>query len=172
MKLFDFFKKADSNKKAENKPEQYDVLIPDERFYMAEAKIEGKIHVCMLNAGIMDLNHKEVFGWYLSVIIFFDKTVGEDMPTQEDTIRMQDFCDTLSRNLAVNPTHPNALLLGRITGNGQTHVMWYVNNPETANEYLQSVISSKDYPLQFEYEMTFDGEWKEAHYWLDSIDKK
>lgn len=176
MKIIDFFRKRKDNDgmnvSDKNQSKQYNVLIPDEKFYVGKAYIDDKIHICTLNVGIMDLNHKDVFGWYLSLIIRFDKTVGHDMPTSEESVKMQDFCDKLSSNLAIDKSHPNALLLGRITGNGQTQIMWYVHNPEIANDYLQNVISSGDYPFQFDYEMTFDGEWNEAHYWLSPIDKE
>lgn len=47
--------------------------------------------------------------------------------------------------------------------------MWYVNNPELAHEYLQGLIDSGEYPFEFEYQMTHDKDWKEAHFWLDPL---
>ncbi len=91
------------------------------------------------------------------------------MPDHEDTVKMQDFVDYLCKHLAADKDHPNAIFLRRVTGNGETQAMWYVNNPEEANDFLQSVISSKNYTFQFDFVM--EPEWKEAHYWLDPLKK-
>ncbi len=89
------------------------------------------------------------------------------MPSQENVVKMEDFSDELSKKLAIDSDHPNAFLLGRITGEAHTQMMWYVNNPELVHKYLQNLIESTKYPFEFDYQMSFDGEWKEAHYWLD-----
>lgn len=117
----------------------------------------------------MEIEPKIVFGWFLSIIVEYDKTVGYDMPDKEDTVKMQDFFDRLSSALAIDPEHPNAVFMGRVTGDGHSQFMWYVNNPELADNYLQNLIKSKEYPLQFNYEMALDKEWKEAHFWLDPL---
>lgn len=149
--------------------EQFKVLLPGEpRYTVANFVIESKHYVGVFNTSIMELSPKEVFGWYLSLIVSFDN-IGS-MSDKEATIKMQDFSDKLTENLAADPDHPNALFLGRVTGDGHTQMMWYVNNPEQAHNYLQRLIDSRKYPFEFDYEMSLDKEWKEAHYWLDPID--
>lgn len=117
MGIFDFFK----GKK--NQPElmvsgSCEVYIPEERLVGADVQLDGKPYVCVLNEAIMDLTPKEPFRWYLSLIICFGHTVGDDMPDNDDTVRMQDFSDYLSKELASDKDHPNAIFLGRVTGNG------------------------------------------------------
>ncbi len=173
MGIFDFFK--GTGKKVETPKVKasghFEVQIPEERLVAANIQLDGKPYVCVFNEAIMELTPKEPFRWYISLILQFDKTVGDDMPDHEDTVKMQDFVDYLCKHLAADKDHPNAIFLGRVTGNGETQAMWYVNNPEEANDFLQSVISSKNYPFQFDFVMEPDPEWKEAHYWLDPLKK-
>lgn len=147
------------------------VLIPEESLKAVDLILDSIPYVGVFNTGIMELTHKDVFGWFLSIIIDYTHTVGDDMPDVEDTKRIQDFADLLSENLKVDNDHPNALFLGRVTGDSHTQMMWYVNDPEQAVEYLQSLIESGDYSLEFDYEMSYDGEWNEAHFWLDPLMK-
>lgn len=150
----------------------FNVIIPDERYVTATYEDDGKPYVCVFNEGIMALTSKGAFPWYLSLIIDYDNLEGERMPDNKSTVIMQDFCDMLTERLAIDKQHPNALFLGRRTGDGFTQMMWYVNNPELANKYLQTLIDSKTYPFNFEFQMSQDSDWEEAHYWLDPMTKE
>ena len=171
MGIFDFFKGKGKDNPNVKTSGSYVVTIPEERFVAANVHINGKPYVCVLNEAIMELTPKEPFRWYLSLILSFENTFGEDMPDRENTVKMQDFTDYLCEQLAADKNHPNAVFLGRVTGNGETQAMWYVNNPEKANTFLQSLISSEKYPFQFEFVMEPDPDWNEAHYWLDPLKK-
>lgn len=147
----------------------YEVTIPKERLVAADIRLNGKPYVCVLNESLTELSPKEPFRWYLSLILQYEKVVGDNMPDKEDTVKMQDFSDDLCKALTANKEHPNALFLGRVTGDGETQLMWYVNNPEKANDFLQSLILSGNYPFQFDFVIEPDPDWNEAHYWLDPL---
>ena len=146
---------------------QYLVNIPKERIICADMQLNNKPYVGVFNEAIMELQPKHIFGWYLSIIIDYESKANNGMPYTEDSAKMQDFCDCISTKLANDPEHPNALFLGRVTGDGYTQMLWYINNPEIANNCLQSLIKSNSYPFHFNFEMTQDIEWNEAHFWLD-----
>ena len=148
------------------------VIIPEEKFASAELTFDGKPHIGVFNYTILDVKPKIVFRWFLSLVMAYKDTVGDMMPTNDDVVKMQDFCDLLDKNLKHAEDHQNAVFLGRLTGNGQTQVMWYVNNPELANSYLQNLISSEKYPFDFNFEMYEDENWNEAKYWLKPLRKK
>lgn len=174
MGIFDFFK-GKGKKGSEPKVRasgSYDVKIPEERLVAANVYLDGKPYVCVLNEAILELTPKEPFRWFLSLILSFENTVGDDMPDKEDTVKMQDFIDDLCERLTEDKNHPNVVFLGRVTGNGETHAMWYVNNPDKANDFLQSLISSGKYPFHFEFVMEPDPDWEEAHFWLDPLKNK
>lgn len=145
------------------------VYVPEEKFAGVEFNLEGKPLVGILNPEALKLEPKIAFRWFLSILISYKDTVGEDMPNSVDVLRIQSFGEQLDKNIKDDKRHPNAVFVGRITGNGQTQMMWYVNNPELANHYLQNLISSEKYPFEFIFEMYADDDWKEGHYWLDPL---
>lgn len=154
------------NRKSEaNDGESIRLIVPEESLIAVEMRIDGKPYVGIFNKGLSGFNHKDVFGWYLSVIIDYDRTVGDGMPDEDDSMKMQDFSDALTEELAGDQVHPNALFFGRVTGDGYTQIMWYVNDPAIADKFLKGLIDSKAYPFEFEYEMTHDPTWEEAAYW-------
>lgn len=144
-------------------------MLPDESLVVADMRIDGNPFVGVINVGLKEFHHKDVFGWYLSIIIDYDNLIGDGMPEEEDTAKMQTFSDTLTDRLSGNPIHPNAIFLGRVTGNGYSEIMWYVNNPDIADLLIRNLIDSKEYPFEFDYEMTYDPEWNEADYWLKNL---
>ncbi|MDE6696078.1 MAG: DUF695 domain-containing protein, partial [Muribaculaceae bacterium] len=126
MGIFDFFKGKEKQPKLKASG-SYEVSIPEERFVCADVRIDGKPHVCVLNEALMEVSPKDPFRWYLSLIMRFENCVGDDMPDKEDIVKMQDFIEYLCKHLAGDDNHPNALFLGRVTGNCETQAMWYVN---------------------------------------------
>lgn len=146
------------------------LMLPDDNLVAVDMRIDAKPYIGLLNTGLKGFAHKDVFGWYLSVIIDYETTVGDGMPDNGDIAKMQDFTDFLTNGLSGDPTHPNVLFLGRVTGDGYTEMMWYVNNPGAADAYLKQLIDSKDYAFEFSYEMTSDPEWHEAAYWLQPLE--
>lgn len=167
MSFFNF-----REKKPQKGADNVEVYIPKcDTFTSAVMVLDGKPLVGVFNANILQLSPKIVFGWYLSLAIGYDTTVGDDMPPSDVVQKMQDFSDLLNEKLADDPSHPNAIFLGRVTGNGHTEIMWYVNNPEKANLYLQSLIESHDYPFDFDYQMSYDPEWGNADFWLKPLQK-
>lgn len=145
------------------------LILPDERLVAVDMRIDDRPYVGVLNSGLQGFDHKDVFGWLLSITIDYDNTIGQGMPDKDDTLKMQNFSDALSTGLAGDQNHPNVLLLGRITGDGYTEIMWYVNNPDEADSYLKTLIDTKAYTLDFSYEITSDPTWEEAAYWLQAL---
>ena len=148
------------------------IILPQERLTGVDMRIDGKPFVGVFNKGLSDFGYKDVFRWYLSLIINYGRTVENGMPDRDDTCTMQTFSDALTEGLSEKADHPNVLFLGRVTGDGFTHIMWYVNNPDAADKYLKKLIDSKNYPFDFEYVMTSDPEWHEAAYWLKPLTDK
>ena len=150
----------------------FKVTLPsgEPTYTLTEFDYEGEKHIGIFVPSIMELSPKEAFGWFLTLIVRFNET--DEMPNNDDTVKMQDFSDMLDDSLAIDRSHPNALFLGRVTGKGQTQMMWYVNNPKLAHKYLQELIESDKYPFHFKYEIEKDPEWKEAHFWLDPLSEQ
>lgn len=154
------------------KPKKVNVTLPPEEpgYTVATLNFNGKKHSAIFVPSIMELSPKEAFGWFLTLIVHFDDT--DDIPSDDDIVKMQDFSEILEDKLAIDRSHPNALFLGRVIGEGQAQMMWYVNNPDLSHEYLQELIETENFPFHFEYEIEHDPEWKEAHFWLDPLSEQ
>lgn len=144
-----------------------EVSIPEEEYAVVSFEMDGEPCVGVFNKNLMHLEPKEAFGWYISLLADFN--CGSQMPDENDMAKMADFCDELTDRLIMDPNHQNVCFLGRVTGAGQTRMMWYANNPELAHNLLQKIIDKKDYPFDFKYEIFHDPEWEYARYWLSPL---
>lgn len=164
---FKSFKKQDNRNQAAIRTEIYNVHIPEEQFGVADFMENGMPHVACMNCNLLKLEPKEAFRWYLSVAVEIKNPNGYGMPVGNEVVDLQDFCDELDSKIKETTDHPNAAFLGRVTGEGFVHCMWYVNNPDKAHSLLQNIIENQNPTFNFEYEMTQDPDWSQAHYWLD-----
>ncbi len=146
---------------------QTEVYIPEEEYAVVSFAMDGEPRVGVFNKNIMQLEPKEAFGWFISLLSDFN--IGAQMPDENEMAKMADFCDGLTDRLIMDPNHQNVCFLGRVTGAGQTRMMWYANNPELAHNLLQKIIEKKDYPFDFKYEIFHDPEWEYARYWLSPL---
>lgn len=151
---------------------EFQVIFPPEGFSVGDVMIDKKPYVFMLNSNLLLLKHKELFPWYLSFAMKVGNPNTKGMPEGDELTEMQDFCEQIDKIVKADSAHPNAVYIGRITGNGWIQAMWYVNNPDKTNEQLQSIIKSGDYPFDFDFQITKDSDWKEAHYWLDPLSNR
>lgn len=168
MGFFDFLKKDKSiqNDKIISGKE-YTVYIPKDSFSVGNVTIKGTPYVFSFNVNILKMEPKPLFRWFLSLAVKIDNPTDEGMPQSDNSENILDFCDYLDKFVKKNLNHPNAVYLGRLTGDGQIQIMWYVYDAELAHKDLQSIINSTEYA--FNYEMRQDVEWKEAQYWIDPL---
>lgn len=144
-----------------------EIQIPEEQFGVAEFFHDRMPHVVCMNLSILEVEPKQSFAWYLSLVVPVKEPNESGMPDGDEVIDLQDFCERLDLKIKYSIEHPNAVFLGRITGKGFMQCMWYVNNPETTHSLLQRIIENEDFQFDFEYEIHHDPEWEQAHCWLD-----
>lgn len=160
--------KKDKCNETNKKSETTCIKVPEIKIYGVNFIDEDeKPYVGLINTALLDVTPHNAFQWLLSLTLFYEYTMGCDMPDNNDIILMQDFLDELDINLVIDEKNPNAVFLARYTGDGSTRTMWYVRDPEIANTYLQNIINEGNYPFQFQFIMSKDEVWQEAHYWID-----
>ena len=59
--------------------------------------------------------------------------------------------------------------MGRITWNKTRELIWRVFEPELTNDFLSKIIEEENYPLQFDFKIEDDTEWKLADWHLKSV---
>jgi len=153
--------------KKKNKPKEYRVVIPDETYTLMEWKSEDLPCVGMLNSALKAFEPKEVFSWHLSLIIDFNELIDQRMPSEQEREIVDPFCDEIDEQIKANG---NALFFVRETWNGTRRLVWRVYDPEIANEYLQSLIKSKNHPREFDFHMEQDSEWEQAKWYFELLE--
>lgn len=145
------------------------VVLPEEQPTLIEYREDGLPAIAMVNGGLSDFEHGDVFRWHLSIVIHLEDLVENGMPSEAEREIVDPFGDQLDEHLKVSPDAPNALFLARVTWSGTRELLYRVYDPDRAHEFLQSVISSEPHPREFDYRIEDDPEWKEAKWYLDVV---
>lgn len=140
--------------------------LPEESFTLLEYKEDDLPCIAMVNSGLLDFEHKNIFHWHLSVIIDFEDMIEKGMPSIEEREIVDPFCDKLDEEIKAGG---NALFLVRETWNKTRRLVWMVYDPEIANQHLQYLIEYNKCPRPFDYRMEEDMEWEQAEWYLSAI---
>lgn len=164
-----FHRKRDKN-------EAVQITIPEESFDLIESTDpKGAKALIMRNASLKqhqkDTLLKQVFGFYCSINLDYVNVDENNWPTSEEFSIMQDYTESIDQALKVQPDHPNALFVARVTYNGVCQVVWMLNNPEIAIEYLDGIIAKGNQIREFDYSIEKDPEWKLIDFFLQDFPK-
>ena len=113
----------------------------------------------MLDIGLRDYSRKENLPWM--VVIDID-VVGDDnsgFPDQNEARILNNFEDSITSKIR---SVSDSVFLGRMTIPQSRRLYYYVFNPSSVNEVLQTVIDSREYAKEFEYKIEKDADWDEA----------
>ena len=155
-------------KKEKLKENEVRILLPEEAYTLVEYKSDDLPCIAMINSGLLDFEHKEIFHWHLSVIIDFDEEglIENGMPSEEERELVDPFCDQLDEEIKAGG---NALFLVRETWNKARRLVWMVYDPEIAHQHLQYIIEHHKHPRPFDYRMEEDFEWKQPEWYLENL---
>ena len=145
---------------------EFKVEIPEDKpelFKFNQDNLPGIVYV---NAALSGFEPKKVFVWHLSIIINLENLIENGMPSIEEREIIDPFGDELEKNIRGDLEKPNALFLARVTWNATRELIFRVFDPEIANDHLQSIISSKSYPREFDFRMEEDFEWQKTEFYL------
>ena len=153
-------------KKETAEPKEYQVTIPEEKFSISSWEEENLPLICMVNTSLKDFEPKEVFSWHLSLIIDFEELIENGMPSEDERLIVDPFCDKLDEEIKAGG---NALFLLRETWNKTRRLVWRVYDPEIADQHLKYILEYKQYPREFDYYMEQDLNWDNANWYLNEI---
>lgn len=146
--------------------EEFKVEIPEDKPALFKFKQDELPGIVYVNTALSGFEPKQVFAWHLTVYIIFETLVENGMPSIEEREIVDPFGDGIEKNIRGNFDKPNALFLARVTWNGTRELIFRVFDPEVANDYLQNIIASKDYPRELSFRMEEDPDWKETTFFL------
>lgn len=112
-----------------------------------------------------------VFDWLLSVTLALEETDEDGLPSAGEREVVDGFAERLSEALLDleeedDPGPVNALFLACVDWNGTRELAYRVHDPEVADDLLQFVIESGDYPRPFAYRLTEDPDGARAAEYL------
>ncbi len=137
------------------------IILPKECYTVFELSYDDLPGIGSFNASLKDFKHKEVFPWNCSIVISFENTVNNGMPSLDEQVIVDKFEDYLNENIAnVNNTPVNGIFLGRLTYNSTREINWRIHNPEIVDRFLKLVMDTKEFPREFDYKIEQDPEWE------------
>ena len=142
------------------------IVLPEESWTLIEYKMDDLPCIAMVNSGLMDFEHGEIFRWHLSLIIDLEGIADNGMPSQEERDVVDPFCDQLDEEIKAGG---NALLLVRETWNKTRRLVWMVYDADIAHQHLQFIIDHHRHPRPFDYRMEVDSEWKHPEFYFRAI---
>lgn len=94
----------------------------------------------------------------------------KNLPTKKELDTLKQFENTLTETIKGNSADkPNALFFARVVWNGTCELIWRVYNPHLVNDYLASLINSKEYPREFNYQIDPDQNWELTQEHLSAV---
>ncbi len=108
-------------------------------------------------------------GYYCSVIFSYKDVDDALWPTSEEFSIMQEYVERFDKAIKGDTEHPNALFVARVTHKGTCQMIWMLNNPEIAVDYMDGIISRNDQSRDFEYHIEQDADWNEISWFLQEF---
>lgn len=150
------------------------VTIPEESFAIVESTdSDGTTALMVINSSLRshkdDTDLKQVFGYYCSVIFSYKDVDDALWPTSEEFSIMQEYVERFDKAIKGDTEHPNALFVARVTHKGTCQMIWMLNNPDIAVDYMDGIISRNDQSRDFEYHIEKDADWNEISWFLQEF---
>jgi len=90
--------------------ERFRVIIPEEKYTLAEFLQEGFPGVALINRALRNFEPKVVFAWHLSLMIDFEDIIENGMPSQQEREVIDEFEERFGLLLkGLDLEKPNAL---------------------------------------------------------------
>ena len=145
------------------------VKLPQEDLSIIEFTQDELPGVLSVNAALKHFKDRMPFAWHLSVMVIYQDTVNDNMPSKSEQEKLVAFEEQLDKAFKKGG---NALFLGNITHNGTKELIWRVYNPVIANDYLHDLIESEDHLHPFEFTLEQDTAWSKTKWPFDCLDKQ
>jgi hypothetical protein len=151
---------------------EYRVVIPPESGKIVRFEQRGLLGLARINTALKAFEPKIVFAWHLSLMLRFVDLAGNRMPSREERLITEPFCDRLEAGILCGQSRPNAIFLARVTVDATQELIYRVFDPEPVDVFLKSIIAEKARPREFDYRIDHDPEWKLAQWHFDAGERK
>ena len=144
------------------------IEYPEAFYSLFNTSCKGLPAVVVVNGALREFPHRGIFPWHLSVIITPRDFAEHGMPTPEEVHVLDAVGDEIEAGVI---GQRNALFLARETWNGTRQLLFRVNDPDVANEFLQTLIARSDQRREWQFEMERDPTWSFAEEMFSLFEK-
>lgn len=138
-------------------------IIPKEEHTLLEFRQHGLPGFATVNTALREFERKAAFSWHLSVLICCDDLIENRLPSPDEQKVLYEFEDRLASLVVAGD---NALFLARLTHDARREIMWRVREPEALHFSLRELLTSKNYPREFDYRIESDPDWRRTEWYL------
>jgi hypothetical protein len=138
-------------------------MYPEENWCIEKGVDQnGDVVFITINLGYQGYLLKEQFPWLLWVNITTEHQNESGHPTEDEATILNNVEDVITSHLA---DHCKVQYIGRVTKNGFRELIYFVDDPEKANQTL-TLLTEQQNLREWEYEMKRDAEWSYAEQYL------
>lgn len=134
-------------------------VIPEPYYTLINTSIGKAPAVVVVNSALRRFEERQLFPWHLRISIDCLLLGDNGMPTAEESDVLINLEDSIATSLQLNQ---NAIFLARITAKGERVLLYRVQDPDTANEVLQALVSAPSQLREWDYQMEHDADWELA----------
>jgi hypothetical protein len=136
-----------------------------DNFAVLQGEVDGHPVIAVLNRQSISAERKKRTPWFVSIVTFFETTAAEGMPPAQDVLDLSAWEDRLHG--IITAACPNAVYVGRVTGNGQRELMYYVEEPDAVINVLKGAEPQESRP--FSFQVRIDDDWSEVSAYVEAI---
>jgi hypothetical protein len=139
---------------------------PGEKFDIIErTDDEGYLTFITANFAYKGFRYKNLFPWFLKIMVKIKQYNENGHPEEEEAEVLNSFENFLEGKMKESCI---VHYIGRSTLYKKRAVFFYLDNPETVKDTLQSIADSPDAMRSFQFEIEKDPEWHRVEYILAS----
>ena len=143
----------------------YRIAVPETEYALFDTRRRDLPAVVAVNKSLVKFEPKDVFPWYLSIVIEGRDLAQNRMPTRDENEVLTSLGDRLERRVLSTATaegSTNVLWLAHLTWNGRRQLLYYVHNPEPVDHALRRMLDGGPSEREWEYVMECDPAWQSA----------
>ena len=114
-------------------PHEVSIVLPKPDYTLFDAKREGLPEIIVVNGALINFPHKEIFPWYLRVMIDAKELIENGMPSAKESELLFEIGDEIEEVILGGRNQhggENALFLARATWNALRELRYQVHDPK------------------------------------------
>jgi hypothetical protein len=131
-------------------------MIPKPHYSLINTSRGDDPAVVVVNTSLRAFEQSTLFAWHLKITVECLHITESGMPTADELPILETMEDRVTALLQAND---NAAFFARVTCRGVRELVYRVQEPDRANELLQSLVDEESSGREWDFHMEFDPGW-------------